>query len=104
MNRICNIYFHYENYDKSVREKIKEKMDKINIEKTKVIQNNVDSIGDILKHGNNIISNYKRNYLKNDKAYEDIHHLFKKYHWKFLKNKNLYEDPRYNLYTDDSIY
>ena len=104
INRICKIFFHYENNEKLVKDKVKEKLSKYNNEKNKQIQLNIDNIGHLIKNGNKIIDNYKKPNLKNIKAYADIHHFFKINNWSKLRNKHLYEDPKYNLYTDTSVY
>lgn len=91
MNRICNIYFHYENFDKKTKEKIKEKLKEADNAKKQDIQHNVDSIGESIKEGLKLLSKYKNKSTVNTKAYENLHQMFKLQHWNKLTNCRIYQ-------------
>lgn len=98
MNRICKIYFHYENFDKRARERIKEKLEDADKMKKKSIQQNVDFLGRNLTEGDNILRGYKNKKIHNTKAYEDIHHFFKLKYWKNLHNNRIYQNSENTSY------
>lgn len=98
MNRICKIYFHYENFDKRAREKIKEKLEDADKMKKKSIQQNVDLLGKNLTEGDIILKQYKNKKVHNKKAYEDIHHFFKVKYWNNLPNNRIYQNSENTSY------
>lgn len=94
MNRICKIYFHYENFDRKEKQRIKEKLEEAEKVKKREVANVVNSLSETLKMGESVVKGYKHIKLKNVKAYEDIHHFFKVKNWSKLNNKRLYSSQQ----------
>eukprot|EP00340_Litonotus_pictus_P007804 CAMPEP_0170523452 /NCGR_PEP_ID=MMETSP0209-20121228/8866_1 /TAXON_ID=665100 ORGANISM="Litonotus pictus, Strain P1" /NCGR_SAMPLE_ID=MMETSP0209 /ASSEMBLY_ACC=CAM_ASM_000301 /LENGTH=243 /DNA_ID=CAMNT_0010811533 /DNA_START=342 /DNA_END=1069 /DNA_ORIENTATION=- len=94
INRICKIYFHYENYERIAKEKIKDKMKENDQSKKLLVKEVVSDIGKDLRRFDNILNQYpKKDEFLIKKAYREKHSQFEGKYW--AKNKSNYMNPQH---------
>lgn len=102
INRICKIYFHYENYEKKAKEKIKEKLKGFEESKKMHIKKVVNELDDNLKTFSNILNDYPEKSEKTKKKiYRDKHYEFQVKYWK-AKASDRYNEPTKGNLTSSS--
>lgn len=91
INRICQIFFHYENYEKKEKEKIKEKLKRYENTKRSEMKESVDKIGLDLRTVEDILKDYKtisKEAIK--EIYRNKHNEFENKYWKHDIDKKHY--------------
>lgn len=104
INRICKIYFHYENYEKKAKEKIKEKMKGIDELKKITIKKVVNELDDNLRTFNDILNDYPQKSDKiKKKIYRDRHYEFENKYWKDYNSNNVIEKVKSKFVSSDTV-